>query len=274
MINAGCEVNCCFKNGFILREEHLQTLTSIIKDRYPNETLIYKITKSNSYVFHTTDINEVINEENSNANIINKLDIIVDNNNIINFSLCFEKGEDTRLKLEGIDKDSIFLLYNEIKTYVEKEITIVKTFLKYDVLKGVCYIITLLAMLGCLLFMILTLFQNDISNVNDILASSDIATKLNYLIEQQANNIKLAGESIYFILPILFGVMLFSFIPGILRFFFGKNGILRITDFFLFGKQKNIYEKKIKTKANIVWSVCIGLVVSIVAGFFVYFITN
>ena len=51
MINKGCEVNCCFENGFILGEEHLQTLSSKIRERYPEEELIYKITKSHSYVF-------------------------------------------------------------------------------------------------------------------------------------------------------------------------------------------------------------------------------
>ncbi len=44
MINKGCEVNYSFQNGFILGEEQLQTLSSKIKERYPKEELIYKIT--------------------------------------------------------------------------------------------------------------------------------------------------------------------------------------------------------------------------------------
>ncbi len=140
MINKGCEVNYSFQNGFILGEEQLQTLSSKIKERYPKEELIYKITKSDSYVFQTVDINEIFKEENGNGNFIKKLDMIMDNGDIINFSLCFEKGEDTSLKITGDNKDKIYLLYNEIKTYVEKEVTTVRTFLKYDILKGICYI--------------------------------------------------------------------------------------------------------------------------------------
>ena len=101
MINKGCEVNYSFQNGFILGEEQLQTLSSKIKERYPKEELIYKITKSDSYVFQTVDINEIFKEENGNGNFIKKLDMIMDNGDIINFSLCFEKGEDTSLKITG-----------------------------------------------------------------------------------------------------------------------------------------------------------------------------
>ena len=122
MINKGCEVNYSFQNGFILGEEQLQTLSSKIKERYPKEELIYKITKSDSYVFQTVDINEIFKEENGNGNFIKKLDMIMDNGDIINFSLCFEKGEDTSLKITGDNKDKIYLLILRIlKTGISLE---------------------------------------------------------------------------------------------------------------------------------------------------------
>lgn len=262
MINKGCEVNHCFKNGFILGEEHLQILSSKIKERYTEEELIYRITKNNSYIFQTLDINEIFKEENSNSNIINKLEIIIDNNDTINFSLCFEKGENTSLKIIGTDKDKIFLLYNEIKTYIEKEITTVKIFIKKEDLVDICIGIILLTLLVFLLF--LEQFTSfDKTKVEDILNSSNISIKLNFLIERQE----------YF--NLYYGNLFFSFLTIILlKIFINKNTILGITDYFLFGKQKNVYEKKIKTRNNIIWTIGIGLVVSTVAGLFVYFLTK
>lgn len=273
MINKGCEVNYCFKNGFILGEEHLQILSSKIKERYTEEELIYRITKNNSYIFQTLDINEIFKEENSNANIINKLEIIIDNNDTINFSLCFEKGENTSLKIIGTNKDKIFLLYNEIKTYIEKEITTVKIFIKkenlIDIFLGISSLIALV-----FVFILEQSTPFDKTEVEDILNSSNISIKLNFLIEKQSYN------SIYFeknkniLIPIIVTLCFFLLIGILLKIFINKNTTLGITDYFLFGKQKNVYEKKIKTRNNIIWTIGIGLVVSIVAGFFVYFLTK
>lgn len=274
MINKGCEVNYSFQNGFILGEEQLQTLSSKIKDRYPKEELIYKITKSDSYVFQTVDINEIFKEENSNGNFIKKLDMIMDNGDIINFNLCFEKGEDTSLKITGDNRDKIYLLYNEIKTYVEKEVTTVKTFLKYDILKGICYIVSILSLLGCMLLMMSSLFHNRVEKAKEVLDSSDLAIKLNYLIEQQVSASNDVEEYMYTFIPIAVIAMFLIVIPILLKFLWGKNGVLRITDYFLFGKQKNIYDKKVKVKNNIIWTVGVGLVISIIGGFIVYFLTK
>ncbi|MCI9079878.1 MAG: hypothetical protein HFH68_13340 [Lachnospiraceae bacterium] len=242
MIDKGCEVNYDFKNGFILGEEHLQILSSKIKERYPEEELIYKITKNNSYIFQTLDINEIFKEENSNANIINKLEIIINNEDTVNFSLCFEKGKNTSLKIIGTNKDRIFLLYNEIKTYVEKEITTVKIFFKNNDLFEI-YVYILLSLLS-LLFLFIVFIEPDLSynkkEIEDILNSSDIHLKLNFLINKQSNeyfhkyDASIIPSSIAIVLIFL---CLFIYI-------FNKNRILKITDYFLFGKQKNVYEKK------------------------------
>ncbi len=273
MINKGCEVNHCFKNGFILGEEHLQILSSKIKERYAEEELIYRITKNNSYIFQTLDINEIFKEENSNSNIINKLEIIIDNNDTINFNLCFEKGENTSLKIIGTDKDKIFLLYNEIKTYIEKEITTVKIFIKKEDLVDICLGIIFLTLLAFLLFLEqFTLF--DKTKVEDILNSSNISIKLNFLIEKQSYSSLDFEKNKNILFPITV-ILFFSFLIIILlKIFINKKTILGITDYFLFGKQKNVYEKKIKTRNNIIWTIGIGLIVSIVAGLFVYFLTK
>ena len=278
MINKGCEVNYCFKKGFILSEEHLQIVSSMIKERYPDEDVLYKITKSDSYIFQTSDINEIFKEENGNANLINKLNIIINNNDYINFDLCFEKGEYSFLKIVGEDKDKIFLLYNEIKVYVEKEITTVKTFWAYDALQTICSTLSTLLMLGCMLFM-LTFFsysetKGSNEKLNEALHSSDIMVKLNYLILKNGDNRKFVEEYVYILIPAMVVAFFLLYVPKLLRFFWGKRGVLRITDYFLFGKQKNVYDKRIKIKNNIIWTIGIGLIVSIVGGLLVYIFTK
>lgn len=274
MINKGCEVNYYFKNGFILSEEHLQTLSSMIKGRYAEEELIYRITKSSSYIYQTSDIDEIFKEENSKANLINKLDIIIDNEDRIKFSLCFEKGEYSCLRIIGVDKDNVFLLYNEIKTYVEKEITTVKTFLSYYALQSICSSVSSLLLLSGMLYMFMGIINAKTEGLNEALNSSDVMAKLNFIISQQNNNGINNKRDMYVFLPIAVISTLLLFIPKMLNFFLSKNGVLRITDYFLFGKQKNVYDKKIKVKNNVIWSIGIGFLVSIVAGFFVYVFTK
>ena len=64
------------------------------------------------------------------------------------------------------------------------------------------------------------------------------------------------------------------FLPKIVEFLWGKKGVLRLDDYFLIGKQKNVYDKKMKMRNNLIWTIGIGLVVSIVGGLLVYFFTK
>lgn len=276
MVNKGCEVSYCFNKGFILNEEHLQTISSMIHERYTEE-LLYKITKSDSYIYQTSDINEIFREENSNANLISKLVVVIDNGDIINFNLCFEKGEASTLKIIGEDKDKIFLLYNEVKTYVEKEITTIRTFLAYDTLQSVCSILSTFLMLGVVVFMMLVSTNSlsvETEEIEEVINSSDVLVKLNYLIAQRGNADGELTKYMYILFPIMLIAVLIVFLPKLVKFLWGKKGVLRLDDYFLIGKQKNVYEKKIKMRNNIIWTVGIGFLVSIVAGLLVYLFTK
>ena len=63
-------------------------------------------------------------------------------------------------------------------------------------------------------------------------------------------------------------------LPILNSIFLKKGSAFRITDYFLFGKQKEVYNKKLKLKNQIIWTVVVGLFISIIAGFIVYFMTN
>ena len=272
MINTGCEVDYRFRNGFILEPEHLHTLVSKIKERYPSEELLFRITKSDSYIYITTDINDVLDEENGSSNFIKKIELLIKNENIIEFNLCFEKNEDTLLRIKGSNRDNIYLLYNEIKTYVEKDITTVKLFFKKDSFSRLVLFITTIPLIGCMLLLI-SLLRNkrlfDESNelAKEVLSSQDISLKLNYLIEKDTrykNSISFSQMKYFEYMMV--GTLLIMLLSMVFRSFIGKDSAFRITDYFLFGKQRDIYEKKVKFKNNVLWTVFIGLVISVVAG--------
>ncbi len=125
-----------------------------------------------------------------------------------------------------------------------------------------------------MLLMVSSLLHNRAEKVKDVLESSDLAIKLNYLIEVQASASKDVEEYMYIFIPIAVIAIILIIIPILLKFLWGKSGVLRITDYFLFGKQKNIYDKKVKVKNNIIWTIGVGLIISIIGGFIVYFITK
>ena len=194
MVNLGCEVDYTFKNGFILGDEHLHTITSKIKERFPNEELVYRITRNDSYVYLSSDVDDIINEENGSSNYIKKLEFILNVSETLHFNLCFEKNEDTSLRITGSDRDKIYLLYNDIKTYVEKDITTVKLFINND-LSSKFYgapLIPLLGVFACFIYSFSK--ENAYANAALIaLESNDLGIKLNYLIEDRIRNLKFFG---------------------------------------------------------------------------------
>lgn len=140
--------------------------------------------------------------------------------------------------------------------------------------KGICYIVSMLLLFGFMLFMVSSLLHNRAENAKDVMDSSDLAIKLNYLIERQASDSKDAEEYMYIFTPIAVIAVVLVIIPVLLKSLWGKNGVLRIADYFLFGKQKTIYDKKVKVKNNIIWTIGGGLIISIISGFVVHFITK
>lgn len=275
MVNLGCEVDYTFKNGFILGVEHLHTITSKIKERYPDEALIYKITKSDSYVYSSADVDDIINEENGSSNYIKKLEVILNSSETINFNLCFEKKQNTTLRIKGSDKDKIYLLYNDIKTYVEKEITTVRFFIDYESVSTLIGIvmIPLLFVAGCLAFSSFNEDKYRDAAIN-ALNSNDLGIKLNYLIEEKIRSSTFSGREgplvriiMWIAVLTMLGTMLYSFLMR-------KESVIRITDYFLFGKQIKIYDKKLKLRNQIIWTVVVGLIISMIAGFIVYYVTK
>lgn len=274
MIAEGCEVNYSFKKGFILNEEHIKYISAIIHTRY-DEKIIYKIVKSNSYIYQTEHINELLNEENGKANFINELDIIMNKKGELCLCLCFKKGMPSVLKIIGTEKDKVFMLYNELKNYIEKEVTTVRTFSLSNTFKGVCLVLSMgLLFVGVLFYMYF--LSNTISDgLEEVISSSDIMVKLNYIIAHQGGADVITFEKYKFVfLPIILLSFLLIFFSDLFEVFWGKNGILVRTDYFLIGNQRNLYYKRTNMWNNVIWVIGVGFIVGVLAGLLVYFITK
>ena len=124
----GSDARWKFKKGFIIEPNHLQTIESLIRNRFPNSDIFFEVTFNNSNKYKTNSLDEVISEDNSAGNNINKICIVVEHEDVLHLNIIFEKKEKTAFSVTGSNKDSIFLLFNDVKTYIDKEIAIVRIF--------------------------------------------------------------------------------------------------------------------------------------------------
>lgn len=129
-------------------------------------------------------------------------------------------------------------------------------------------------MFGSMISMVFLLGKYNSSEVEKIINSSDIELKLNYLIMRRENGGRILEEKMGIILIVMMCSVVIIFLPKLTKILFWEKGIISITDYFLIGKEKILYERKMKTRNNIIWTIGIGMVVSVVAGLIVYFLTK
>lgn len=252
-----CEACQTFNKSFILCEEHLQSIDNTIKKYFTEETITYKITKNNFFSYLTNDVNDIFKEENGKMDYITKIEVFINNSEAINMSLTFTKGENTVLKVSGSDKEKIIVFYSELIGYLDQEVVVVKTFNLHEFLfnTGAWIIIVLI---GNLLYnTIKPIIQYDKDDYTKAIQTTDIIEKLNYMIAKTEYD-KLGVKFYLFVI-----VMVIISVIGIIKY------KLTFADYFLFGKEKKIYEHKMSLKNNIIWTIIIGLVISIVGGLIV-----
>lgn len=263
----GAFVEHQFEKGFILDEERLRKLHSLISDRLKSYDssfqLSYKVYRGDSYCYETDKIDDVLAEENEDWRKLNKLNLFCEQ---FVFSLIFE-SKGVTIKIESSDRDKVFILFSDIRSYIESEILIKRIISTEKVYaRFILFIVFLfLAMLTYSLFTLNIKYEFD-SEAKKVLNSTDLSTKLNYLISKPYSAVKQTNSSfnilsITFLLMLLFVVLLFlkKYVERIISYFFPFN-------LFLFGKQKIFYDKRKETLNKILWGIIITFFVSVVAG--------
>ena len=128
-------------------------------------------------------------------------------------------------------------------------------------------------MLGCLVF---SGFNEDKYRDTAInaLNSNDLGIKLNYLIEDKIRNSTFSGREEPLVSILMWIAMLTMLGTTLYSVLMRKGSVIRITDYFLFGKQIKIYDKKLKLRNQIIWTVVVGLIIRMIAVFIVCYVTK
>lgn len=255
-------VNFVFKKGYLLDEEKLRKLYNIIHKRLSEKDLTDKlycrIFRKDSYCFSCNNIEDILKEDNWGPTTIGRLLIEIDSEQL---QMAFDfDGSGTTLRIEGNDRDFIYLLYSDIKEFTQNEINVVN---KIRIKES--FPITMF-MLLFLPFSIVLLVRDLFKKVpENIINSTDIIEKLNYLINRNSadtTNLK----SLYLLIPfILLAFIIPILLKKTLNYCFPYN-------LFLIGKQINFYEKRINIRGKIFWGIGIAFIVSLAAGLVIYFI--
>lgn len=237
-----------FKRGFLLSEEHLRKLNEIIARRVGANgasPLDYIVRREDSLEFRTDSIDEVCADENARARRIKQIIFRLKNDDD-SFLLSFtEKG--AYLSLSGEDRDATFLLFTDIRTYIDTEVAR-RWMVPADAMLALVGLGAPIALLLMLVTLVYFGSQKAYAAAEQARQSHDIAVKLNFLI---GNKIRLTsvGPSLFVVMGIFITFSIFlTQLPRIGRYVFPYNE-------FLLGKRISELERRRKTLNYLIGSV-------------------
>lgn len=255
----GAHVEHQFSGDFFLDEERLRKLKNLIEERVekfcPGAVIKYKVYRGDSYYYDTLSVDDVVAETNEEWRKVTKLELFIESVDVLEFKISISSKE-VVLGISGEDRDSIFLLFTDLKSYMQSEIILKFAFPRW---MSTFFLMILFVGFG---FIVSRPIFSDSPNVelyNHVLSSSSLEEKINYLIQRQ--QVKGRGSLVEHIPLLIFPVMFYViFIHGyVMRFF-------RPSNIFVFGKRKEKYQSQKALADKLIWGVVVALIVSLVAG--------
>lgn len=263
----GAHVEHRFDGNFLVDEERLRKLKNIIEgrlvDSIPQAILTYKVFRGDSYYYDTQVVDDVVSESNETWREITRIILVVKGADSFDFEFTVAE-EGVTLAAAGDDRDLVFLLFSDLREYIQNEVM-----MKRLMPKWLSNFLLFAIFGGSTLFAVLNIVLSGANPVEfkAALDSDDVLDKLNYLISIRD---EVAGDERISQLTLLAaGIVFFYYIAlndKILNFF-------RPFNVFLFGKRRDTYNKRRAFSDKIVWGVVIAFFVSIVAGFVVWKMT-
>ena len=251
---------------YILSEENLIKINEIIRSRLKSKNKNikpeYVIYRNDNFFYTTKNIKEIIKEENTKLQKIKMIHILIDSLNFLNFKLSFDEF-DTIIEIEGDDRDFVFLLLTDLKQYLSSEVNILRRLRNEFLSKNWFLIVSLLMLIG-LIYSIYDDLKISKDIIEQITKNKNINEKLNFIIRTNRllRDFPLGLFAIYFL---IFPALIF--IRTIFRHFFPAN-------IFLFGKEKESFEKMTKLREKILWGIIIAFTISVITGLIVWLITK
>ena len=247
-----------FEKRFILGEEHVRRIHDVLQNRLSKLNTpvshYYKVHRGDSFFYETKSVEDVISEDYEDWRAINRLDIIASQDGVIDFQLSFSANH-SLLKINGSDRDTVFLLFSDIKEYLSSEVFRGRR-LDARATRHLFIVLTVMAMVICLYLMSRADYVSP-KLLEETIGTADVAKKLNYLIER--NNARRVGMPMLGLSVPLLLILLYALVPDNL---FQSN-------VFLFGKRITTFERRRRIKANIFWVIVVGVVVSALGSFIV-----
>lgn len=257
-----------FERGFLLDEEKLRKLVNIIDQRLsksnPPVTYIFRVFRADSYTYETDNIEDVINEDHSDWRRITELQIEASQNKEFEFKLMFS-NEGTSLNVIGNDRDQVYLLLSDLRDYLKHEVNTCTNISQ----KSRRVTSAILPMIILYLFMSIFLWKTTISNkaeIQNALDYQEIKQKLDYLIKYRTQEFRFVVPMLI-LFPFVMILSATAWMDKLITFFFPAN-------LFLFGFQKQKYERRRRIFTNVIWGILIAFGISVLAGLAVWKMTK
>lgn len=243
-----------FAGVFVIDEGQLRRLNEIVVRRLPSEHLArYQMTVSrrDSYSFSTGSIDEVCAEENGPSLEVQKIRFEC-NDESYKFLLDIDSANGVNVRIDGDDRDSVFLIYSDIKAYIDQGV-MSKRWLGDDPFKwrllGMLMMMVA-AMLGLMVGLV-SLTSVDAGKVQATLDSRDVLVKLDYLIGLKQTMRSEWMTWWFAAFAVMMMMAMFNVHAKIYAFFFPSN-------VFMLGRMIRWYESRMKLRSQIFWSVIVA----------------
>ena len=192
-------------------------------------------------------------EENSSRNAIKRVEV-ESSSTFYKMSLKFDPKDDTALAIESNDRDLAYLLFSDIREYLNSEVCKFRSF-TFDAVLSSKNVFPFL-MLPIMLVSLFSIKDSPTAEVaKNALANPDISAKLNFLIESRVTSQETSTLKYYMFA--MFGVLISIFFLGsLLDKLFPRN-------VFYWGKAAQAFDKMLGARDKIVWGVVIAFVIGI-----------
>jgi hypothetical protein len=247
-----------FSKGFLLSEENLIKLSDIIEKRLKEhgitDPLQYKIYRVDGALLEVDQADAVTAEENSTRNAIQRLEL-VSTAPKFSFNLTFDPKEKVDLSIESEEKDFAYLLFSDVKEYLTAEVLKYRSYSFDEIFssKKVMPLLLLAFPLGMFVFYGHPKMLPE--ELNALIASPDIAEKLNYLIKRSAQQAD-AVPTVYAFGLMFILILVVTLFGPLLDKIYPRN-------IFYWGKAAAVYDRFIQRREKIFWGILIASIISI-----------
>lgn len=251
-----------FSGVFVLDEGQLRRINDIIVRRLPegaDGAYEIRVSRADSFAFVTKSIDEVCKEENGPSIEVEGIRFTVKTEP---FELLLEisRKEGVILSIEGQDRDAVFLVHSELKSYIDQGV-MSRKWIGSNPYQLKLFGILLMMIISFIALIVIMTWTKDGGPAQSILESKDVLLKLNYLIDRGQSSVESARWGFAAFVAMMAASML-DLHGRSYSFFFPAN-------IFLLGRMVRWYEARIKLRSQIFWSVIVAFIIG--AGISAYF---